>query len=925
MSLDFNGSNQYAHAAVGPFNGHGKTCAGVVRVDDFSWDGDTAVCFAASADTDNRYTLNTNGNNTLSFSDLASGSGAGVGSGALSSGTWYHFAFVRVGTEPNTSVLLYTKPVGSGSVTKNTGSGNYVNASGINQTTFGHRGGSSFSTPFDGRLAYVAVWDRVLSDGEINTLFAEGYNPQNLHPDDLLAFWPLDTDGSELINGADLTLVGSPTFTADDPYPLDPVATPPATVTAEVDGDELTLTATTHDSSNWGDVLLLENPPDITVTVGAGGDYEDTIPVTEIIENVEAVDETATLVLRLARAVPKRIVTPTRSLFNVTADIPASVFADDLGNANQADASKAVTNSSTRSLPIARFLNWPKQRISVPTRISVDALYSPRSASVGIDRIEFYEDDVLVETVQGDAWEFDSQFNLYTRGYTFDPADHPDGTAVEIKAIVYPIASYEHNKGEEFGAPRTLRLTVYPNSGGTMPNTGLEYHVDPATGLDDAGNDGSESEPFATPKYAADRAHSVNGTASGLTLRLWAGEHDPRIGNVVDKDPVILCRRAGVALGAVSLTIEGDAGNAHSASMVIWDGLHADLTTPVSGKAVLYCDQPGAQLVMKNCLIEGPGPGEEQADLFNVGTSLYFWRYDNTWDSVRPPIGYANRMIVGDSITNCDGDFLSRSKWARRCLAEEAVYDSEGLAHPDVYQLFHDGSSDDAIAENICIEFKALNIDAQGIFVDRAHDFDEGGGDKQTGTTAYNIAFINCIIQKSGPSAQGGGLNCCLDHALMLNCTIDQNFGVSGTESTTKLWDAGNFICIDGCYFLQFFNSTTQDDSTLATTYTFGRNHFELTNHADNWNPGQISDVTTDEPGFTDRAGGDYRPSLTSQLRGNSGTPPYPYDFAGNARTVGAWDVGALNAVTVTVAAAGARTARIDRIDRLDRPSMDQY
>ena len=75
--------------------------------------------------------------------------------------------------------------------------------------------GNASGSPFEGKIAHVAIWSTELSDAEIASL-AGGTNPLDIQVSSLEAYWDLETDGSSVLDSNDMTAYNSPTYDAAD-------------------------------------------------------------------------------------------------------------------------------------------------------------------------------------------------------------------------------------------------------------------------------------------------------------------------------------------------------------------------------------------------------------------------------------------------------------------------------------------------------------------------------------------------------------------------------------------------------------------------------------------------------------------------------------------------------------------------------------
>jgi hypothetical protein len=83
---------------------------------------------------------------------------------------------------------------------------------------------------FDGKLAYIGIWDIALSDANMVTL-AGGANPTTVEPDHLVHLYTLFANGNDSVGTAHLTLVGTPSFDGSDDPEVDSVVEAEATIT----------------------------------------------------------------------------------------------------------------------------------------------------------------------------------------------------------------------------------------------------------------------------------------------------------------------------------------------------------------------------------------------------------------------------------------------------------------------------------------------------------------------------------------------------------------------------------------------------------------------------------------------------------------------------------------------------------------------
>ena len=140
--------------------------------------------------------------------------------------------------------------------------GNTATPSVVNQTFSIGKVNDNSQRAFAGRIAHVAIWNRVLTGTEITDLAAGG-NPLAVAASGLLRYWPLTaaaaTQADEQGSGHDLTVSGA-TYSSDDPT----VDEPPSTTTSAWTAWQSTTTDAVGDTewfvsagSGWSPARLL--------------------------------------------------------------------------------------------------------------------------------------------------------------------------------------------------------------------------------------------------------------------------------------------------------------------------------------------------------------------------------------------------------------------------------------------------------------------------------------------------------------------------------------------------------------------------------------------------------------------------------------------------------------------------------------------
>ena len=121
----------------------------------------------------------------------------------ITTNTWFHAAAVFGAVNDRRAFLN-----GGGKNTDTTSR----TPTGINRTSIGAGDQTTISAPFDGDIAEAAVWNIALSDAEVLAL-SKGLSPLLMHPEALVAYWPLIGNNSPennlRSNSATMSIVGS--------------------------------------------------------------------------------------------------------------------------------------------------------------------------------------------------------------------------------------------------------------------------------------------------------------------------------------------------------------------------------------------------------------------------------------------------------------------------------------------------------------------------------------------------------------------------------------------------------------------------------------------------------------------------------------------------------------------------------------------
>lgn len=159
---------------------------------------------SASATARNQFCLRIgSSNNVVARTSGASTAGSANGTGSFTSGVWFHAAGVFSATNSRTSYRD-----GGNKVTETTSE----TPSGLNRTSIGLEDNAAADEPFGGQLGEAAIWNVALSDADI-LMLSKGFSPLLMHPESLIAYWPLIGNNSPennlKSNSATMSIVGS--------------------------------------------------------------------------------------------------------------------------------------------------------------------------------------------------------------------------------------------------------------------------------------------------------------------------------------------------------------------------------------------------------------------------------------------------------------------------------------------------------------------------------------------------------------------------------------------------------------------------------------------------------------------------------------------------------------------------------------------
>lgn len=212
----------YMQADTAAFTAAGVTIAGWVNPDDFPG-GDTTFFWNGDKDDPSEswvLQLESSGD-VVAIRALAAGSGTQANSTTgFTLDVWSHVAGTEVATDDRNAFI------DGGSKGSNTSS---RSPAGADRTAIGMSRDSTPSRAFSGSIAHVAIWNGILTDGELASLGA-GFPPRRVRPDILIHYWPLNGSGGgaevDIIGGLNLTITGSPTVVEEPPNLHAPMVAP---------------------------------------------------------------------------------------------------------------------------------------------------------------------------------------------------------------------------------------------------------------------------------------------------------------------------------------------------------------------------------------------------------------------------------------------------------------------------------------------------------------------------------------------------------------------------------------------------------------------------------------------------------------------------------------------------------------------------
>ncbi|KKK85173.1 hypothetical protein LCGC14_2775960, partial [marine sediment metagenome] len=128
------------------------------------------------------------------------GNGVADTSTGYSANTWHHACGVFASTTSRSAYLD-----GGGKISNTTSI--TPSAAALDATTIGVLRTNALAEYMSGRIAEVAIWNIALTDGEV-AILALGYSPLFIHPQSLVAYWPLIRESVGDGTGDGLDIVG---------------------------------------------------------------------------------------------------------------------------------------------------------------------------------------------------------------------------------------------------------------------------------------------------------------------------------------------------------------------------------------------------------------------------------------------------------------------------------------------------------------------------------------------------------------------------------------------------------------------------------------------------------------------------------------------------------------------------------------------
>lgn len=464
----------------------------------------------------------------------------------------------------------------------------------------------------------------------------------------------------------------------------------------------------------------------------------------------------------------------------------------------------------------------------------------------GIDRVEF--------AVNGGAWtaveEMTDNPSTNTVEYwvKLRSSDLEDGV-VEVRAIAYPT----------IGQPRLLEsLFLNSNGDGTLPDN-IRY-VSSIAGNDISG-DGTGTNPFATIMKAMKAIESANGNgfADGGSIYLLAGNY--QLGtysaglNTTTSNRWVTIRPApGLTKAHVSITSTGTEGVKTKLVRIEDVTIRSELKTDAALTDYLW---------LSNCKLQGNGRDTViGTDGFVSASSGWteFYFTDSSLDAHKD--GLAAKIVRNVALSNIGSDAFSGARLVVNSSVDDI--DASGTIYtPDLVEFDLSGGD---VENRIFYGVSGWDVTANMITAD-------GGGT----ATLKDVAFVNVLHDyRAGIdilSTEFRTLN--INHLLLWHVTSMQLLNWNTDDGNLSNVSVKNSAWLGMTVF-------GDASSAILNSHDVSYNHY-ISDSMLYITPG--SNVTTQDPGFTDEAGNDYTPTVSSALKDRSPNVVISIDLDGNSRS----------------------------------------
>ncbi len=170
-------------------------------------DNSKELASVGSSDTESTTILRLSSSETVRSETIGGGSdAAAASSSSFTLSTWSHACGVWAASDSRAAY------VNGGSKGTNSTSINLAGIDSLSIGTYTYNG--VHGNYMDGHIAEVGIWNVALSDDEV-AMLASGFAPPLVHPESLVAYWPLiRDDDDDRVGGYDMSATNSPTVSA---------------------------------------------------------------------------------------------------------------------------------------------------------------------------------------------------------------------------------------------------------------------------------------------------------------------------------------------------------------------------------------------------------------------------------------------------------------------------------------------------------------------------------------------------------------------------------------------------------------------------------------------------------------------------------------------------------------------------------------